>query len=328
MGSDWKAFNFLAMEACAWLHLPDPERLDAALRAMMALGRRHRYRNLGTWVPRMAATLCSAAWARGIETEYVRWLAGIRQLDPPLPDTPHWPRAIEVRTLGTFEILLDGQPAGFGQKAPRRPLALLKTVIAAGPAGLSSERARALLWPDLDGDAAAEALAAALHRLRKLLGDANALRLTDGRILLDARKVWVDAFAFEHLADETDDDARDHALALYPGPFLPTDEAEGWSVATRERLRVRFATLVARRAGALEGDSRFDEAIACYRAGIDAEPLAETLYQGLMRCHLALGRRAEGAGVFRQLRQTLSVILGIAPSMQSESLGRALLSQD
>ncbi len=328
LGSEWIEFNFLAMEACAFLHLPDAHRLDASLRDMMALGRRHRYSNLATWIPRMAATLCSAAWARGIETEYVRWFVDVRALDPPLPDTPDWPRAIEVRTLGTFEILLGGQPADFGQKTPRRPLALLKAAICAGPAGLATERASALLWPDLDGDAATEALASALHRLRKLLGNPNALRLNDGRIVLDARKLWVDAFAFERLADHADGREQDHALALYRGSFLPLDETEAWSMATRDRLRTRFATLVARRASALERELRFDEAIGRYRAGIGAEPLAETLYQGLMRCHLALGQRAEGASVYRQLRQTLSVILGIAPSGPSESLGSVLLGRE
>lgn len=328
LGSDWIEFNFLAMDACAFLHLPDAHRLDASLRAMMTLGRRHRFSSLATWIPRMASTLCAAAWARGIETEYVRWLVNLRGLEPPEPDTPDWPRAIEVRTLGTFAILLGGQLADFGQKAPRRPLALLKAVITAGTAGLSTERARALLWAELDGDAAAEALAAALHRLRKMLGDSNALRLNDGRIALDTKIVWVDALAFDRLAEHADEQAQQQALALYRGPFLPLDETEAWTIAMRDRLRARFATLVARRASVLERTSRFDEAVACYQAGIGAEPLAETLYQGLMRCHLALGRRAEGASVYRQLRQTLSVILGIAPSAQSESLGKALLAPD
>ncbi|MBX9631715.1 MAG: hypothetical protein K2X67_14450 [Burkholderiales bacterium] len=326
--NDWNDFNFLAMEACAHIHLGDVDRRDSTLRAMMALGRRHRYSSLATWIPRMVSSLCAAAWARGIETEYIRWLVNLRKLDPPEPDTPDWPRAIEVRTLGTFAILLGGQPADFGQKAPRRPLALLKAVITAGSAGLSTERARALLWSELDGDAAAEALAAALHRLRKVLGDPNALRLNDGRIALDAKLVWVDAFAFDRLAEHADEQVQQQALALYRGPFLPLDEAESWTMAMRDRMRARFGTLVSRRASALERAARFDEAIACYQAGIGAEPLAETLYQGLMRCHLTLGRRAEGASVYRQLRQTLSVILGIAPSAQSESLGKALLSPD
>jgi DNA-binding SARP family transcriptional activator len=328
LDNDWTEFNFLAMEACAYLHLPDEKRADAALHAMMTIGRRHHYSNLATWIPRMASELCAAAWARGIETEYVRWLVSSRGLDPPEPDTPDWPRAIEVRTLGTFAINLHGRAADFGQKTPRRPLALLKAVVSAGPAGLSTERARALLWTELEGDAAAEALAAALHRLRKVLGDPNALRLNDGRITIDDRMVWIDALAFERLAGHADERAQRQALELYRGPYLPLDETENWSIAMRDRLRARFATLVTRRALGLEQTSRFEEAIACYHAGIGAEPLAETLYQGLMRCHLALGRRAEGASVYRQLRQTLSVILGISPSAQSESLGKALLAPD
>jgi DNA-binding SARP family transcriptional activator len=326
LDSEWKAFNFLAMEACARLHLGDEDRTQAALRALMALGERRQYRNLATWVPQMAATLCSAAWARGIQTEYVRWLVDLRKLDPPLPQTPDWPRTIEVRTLGTFEIRHRGLPVSFGQKAPKRPLALLKTLISSGSAGLSTERARSSLWPDLDGDAAAEALAAAIHRLRKLLRDVESLTLNDGRIALDLTKVWVDAFAFEQLADQGSESALEKAFTLYRGPFLPLDETESWSLPTRDRLRTRFASLVTRRAGALERQSRFDEAITCYGSGISADPLAESLYQGAMRCYLALGRRAEGAKVYRQLRQTLSILLGIAPSAQSESLGRDLLA--
>jgi DNA-binding SARP family transcriptional activator len=43
-----------------------------------------------------------------------------------------------------------------------------------------------------------------------------------------------------------------------------------------------------------------------------------------MRCHLAAGRYAEGMAAYRRLRQTLSVLLGIAPSEPSQALARAL----
>jgi DNA-binding SARP family transcriptional activator len=66
-------------------------------------------------------------------------------------------------------------------------------------------------------------------------------------------------------------------------------------------------------------------AMDCYRRGIEADPLAETFYQGLMRCLAAAGRQAEGAAVFRQLRQTLSVVLGIPPSARSRHLASILL---
>jgi pentatricopeptide repeat protein len=65
----------------------------------------------------------------------------------------------------------------------------------------------------------------------------------------------------------------------------------------------------------------------CYARGLDADDLAESFYQGLMRCHAAQGRIAEGIAVFRRLRQTLSVVLGVAPSTASEALVRRLHDQ-
>jgi DNA-binding SARP family transcriptional activator len=43
-----------------------------------------------------------------------------------------------------------------------------------------------------------------------------------------------------------------------------------------------------------------------------------------MRCYQALRRPAEGIAVFRRLRQTLSVVLGVAPSPESEAAAKAL----
>lgn len=323
--SDWKEFNLLAMEACAADGAGDELRLDRALRRMLSLGRQHRYRNLRTWVPQMVARLCAAAWERGVETEYVRWLVRERRIQPPTSDAVAWPRAVEVRTLGGFEIVLDGQPVAFTGKVPKRPLTLLKALIAVGPSGLGSTRACGLLWPDLEGDAAAEALATALHRLRRLLSDPATVQLADGQITLDPHRIWVDAFAFERACASNDVPALERARQLYRGTFLPGDEAEPWSVTARERLRSAFTMLVTRRGQSLESEGRFEDAIACYRSGIAAEPLAETRYQGLMRCYLQRGLRAEGAAVYRQLRQTLSVVLGIAPSHHSETIARQLL---
>jgi len=43
-----------------------------------------------------------------------------------------------------------------------------------------------------------------------------------------------------------------------------------------------------------------------------------------MRAFGALGRHAEGMSAYRRLRQTLSVVLGIAPSEHSQALARSL----
>ena len=93
-------------------------------------------------------------------------------------------------------------------------------------------------------------------------------------------------------------------------------------------MRLRLRDLLARLVSALgrqyEASGEWEAALACYRRGIDADELAEEFYQGVMRCHAAMGRAAEGMAAFRRLRQTLSVVLGVKPSADSEQLVQLL----
>ena len=327
MRSPLMQFNLLSMEVLAYRSLGDEPAARNALTTMFAIGAKHRYRTSLTWIPAMMAELCALALEWNVEPEYVRWLIRQRNLKPPRADLINWPRVLEIRTLGAFHIARDGEVVEFSHKLPKKPLALLKAIVAEGVRGLSTDAARDRLWPDLDGDAASESLGSTLHRLRRLLGSGDAVRLSEERLTLDESLVWVDAFAFERLLEGGLVTAREDALSMYRGGFLPHDEGDYWTAMMRDRLRARFVQLVDEISQQHEAAGRFDEAIACYRRGVEADLLAENFYQGMMRCLVQQNRRAEGAAVYRQLRQTLSVVLGIAPSPQSEQLGRTLLGQ-
>ena len=92
----------------------------------------------------------------------------------------------------------------------------------------------------------------------------------------------------------------------------------------RERLRARFVRCVSESGRMLEADVKFDEALALYLRGIDADPLVEPFYQGLMRCYQGLGRVPEAISTYRRLKQTLSITLGVPPSAVSERLYHSL----
>jgi DNA-binding SARP family transcriptional activator len=327
MGSPLMEFNLLSMDTLAYRSVGDEAAAADALKKMFAIGARHGYRTMLTWIPAMMSELCALAFKANVEPAYVRWLIRERTLQPPRADLLDWPRFLEVRTLGGFQITRHGEVIEFSHKPPRKPLALLKAIVAEGPRGLSHDAACERMWPDYDGDAAAESLGSALHRLRRLLGSSDAVRLSDARLTLDEELVWVDAFAFERLLEGGSAMARESALSMYHGNFLPYDESYSWTAAMRDRLRQRFVHLVDDLGQQHEAAGRLDEAIACYRRGIAVDLLAERFYQGLMRCLAQQDRRAEGAAVYRQLRRTLSVVLGIAPSSQSEQIGRTLLGQ-
>jgi DNA-binding SARP family transcriptional activator len=229
---------------------------------------------------------------------------------------------VRVRTLGAFEVRLNDAPIEFGRKAPRKTLALLKAVIARG--GSAPEGALLdTFWPDEEGDVAARSLAAAVHRLRALLGDGDAVLQQGGQVALDRERVWVDAWAFER-ALERGRDAPLDALALYRGAFLAEEEGEAWPVAMRERLRSRFIQAVGDHAARLEAARCDEDAIAWYLRGLDADSVVEPFYQGLMRCYHRLDRLPEAVSAYRRLKQTLSVVLSLPPSAGTERLYRSL----
>jgi LuxR family transcriptional regulator, maltose regulon positive regulatory protein len=313
----------------------DAAQLLPLLREALAFGRAHDFHQLH-WRSRTdAVNLLSIALTEGIETAYARAVIRSQRLSPPGPELPSWPWHLRLSTLGGFAMWIDEEAPGVSRKVQKKPLALLKALIAHGGRDVPQHRLIDALWPDDDGDAAEAAFNMSLHRLRKLIGAAEAVLVHDGLVGLNPEHCFVDTWAFERLSDQAeaaaDADRRvqltEQALALYRGPFLPADTEEPWSMSLRERLRSRFIRHVGWLARQHEGAGLWPQALACYQRGIDADDLAEEFYQGGMRCHRAQGRSAEGLALYRRLRQVLSVTLGVSPSAASEALHQSLRVQ-
>jgi ATP/maltotriose-dependent transcriptional regulator MalT/DNA-binding SARP family transcriptional activator len=304
------------------------------MRAALAEGRK----DLADRYFRWALNLKDAALVRALERRsdlaYVQRLIREFEVPPPAQPPEDWPWPVRIFTLGAFRIELDGRPLTFAHKAPRKPIALLKAVVALGGRNIPEPRLWDALWPGEDGGAAHEAFAVALHRLRKLLARHDAIVLQEGQVSLDFAQCWVDALETDALLAgiEAEHPAPPAAAAsrlwrIYRGAFLPEDQDAPWSISMRERLRSRFLRCVARSARHLLECGDVEAAADLYRRGIETDDLAEELYQGLMLCLTRLERRAEAAAVFRGLRRTLSVTLGVQPSPQSERLYRAVQTE-
>ena len=322
------------LEAYAEVINGNAERGQVLVGESIAYARSHDYQypqtTRNTPVPKV---IFSEALRMGVEVDYVT--DTIRRLRiAPLADAPAaWPWPVKVHALGRFEIELDGQRLEFSGKAPRRVLALLKAIVAGGPSALPASHLVDTLWPDEEGDAGRKALEVCLVRLRKLLGHTEAVLVRDEQISLNRSLCWVDAWAFAELVEmiESGDEpsratARlgTHALDLYRGNLLPADGENRTIIVARLKLRDLLIRLVSTLGRQMEDHGQWDEALACYRRGIDADELAEEFYQGVMRCHAATGRSAEGIATYRRLRQTLSVVLGLKPSTQTEQLAQLL----
>src|SRR5919201_460203 len=249
-----------------------------ALRLGLEIGRQYGYQHFLWWWPAAMSRVCARALEEGIETDYVRTLIKERRLIPEGP-VEAWPWMFRIYTLGPFRIERHGEALGGTGKAQRRPLELLKLLIAYGGEKVSESRIVDALWPRIDGDSAHRSFTSTLHRLRKLLGEDRAIVLHEGKLTLDRRYVWVDAWAFDALAVriEASDGSQferlaERLLALYRGPFLADDADCAWYLQARGRMRARLARAVGRVQRHWQESGQRERALGCYQSCLELDP--------------------------------------------------------
>lgn len=225
-----------------------------ALRRGLELGREYGYEHFLWWRPAAVARVLGHALEANIEPGYVRSLIKRRRIVPERPlAADAWPWMFKLYAFGGFRLLRHDEPLPAVGKAQRRPLELLKLLVAHGGEQVSESRITDALWPRIDGDFAHRSFTSALHRLRKLLGEDRAIILHEGRVTLDRRYFWIDTWAFDTLAmqaESSTDPAQVEKIAgrmldLYRGPFL-AGEDEPWQVPARDRMLARLARLMER----------------------------------------------------------------------------------
>jgi LuxR family maltose regulon positive regulatory protein len=229
---------------------------------------------------------------------------------------------IRIYSLGRFKIVLDGAPLRFTPKEPRKPLSLLKALLCAGGRGVSQNTLQDALWPEHDAWLARRALNTTVYRLRQLLRHKDALTLDDGRVALDPRLCWVDAWAFERAILWTREPAAlIPALGLYGGPFLG-DTDHPLALDARNRLRRRFIQAVLCVGQKYESLDDISAAIDLYLLALDADCTAEDVHQALMRCLLRQGKPAAVAAAYQRCRTLLKRYLATVPSPATERVYR------
>jgi DNA-binding SARP family transcriptional activator len=245
-----------------------------------------------------------------------------------------WPWPIKIYSLGRFAVVIDEVPLRASGKTQRKPLDLLKSLIALGGREVSSSAIIQWLWPNSEGDAGQTTFDSNVHRLRKLLGRDDAVLVNDGRVTLNAQIVWVDVWAFERVLGKAETGDKAHtddsiltrsktaaaAFRLYQGHFLGQEEERPWMFAMREKLRSKWSRHLLVLGRRWEAGGEWDKATELYQRGLELDTLAEELYRRLMTIYQRRGQYASALEVYRRCRQMLSVVLGVKPSAETEAL--------
>ncbi len=341
--NDYTEFACLLAEAFFFIRKEEEDPAREALRKGMKLGREKGFVNLYMWGPGVMEKIVAAALEEGIEVRYAQDLIRRNALvpDDERLEAENWPWTLKVCTLGRFAIVKEGKPLEFSRKVRQKPLLMIKALIALGGKEVTEGRLTDILWPDADGDLAHQSFATTLYRLRNLVGSEKAILLREGRLMLDNRYCWVDAWAFERVFAKAENAWREglrgaggekavrlseKSMALYEGAFLAGEAASSWILPLRERLRSKFQRCVGELGRHWEGAGQWEKAANCYRKGLEVDDIAEDLYRRLMSCLIRLGRGSEAIVVYERCRKILSNSLGAAPSPETEAVFRSARS--
>ena len=334
-GSHTLAFQCGLAEVQYRLVAGETEQSKRLLRDVLSDATLKGYTAFAWWQRDAMSRLCMFALINDIEPNVV--ISLIRQFDvPPPPDAAlagdKWPWPVRIHTLGTFQLLVDNTPVVFDRKAQKKPLDLLKVIVALGGIEIPEGRIIDALWPDADADMAHQNLKSTMHRLRKLIPPI-AVTVAEGRISLDPRYCWLDLFtlhstvaAINAIDETTSTEELEHICQKlknsYQGNFLDQDDDPFWAIAPRERYRALFLQSTEKLGGALLHARSYESARECYEHGLAIDPLIESFYQGLMYSYWGLARPAEVRGVLARCRQVLQASLGLDCSPETEALAQ------
>jgi two-component SAPR family response regulator len=232
--------------------------------------------------------------------------------------------------MGKLSVWVDDELLQFKGRAPAKPLELLKLLVSAGPGGLPARAIGDQLWPDVDGASALANVDTNVHRLRKLFKE-DLLLVTEGRVVINAKRCWVDAWALERVFETASgavsialQTKAQEAMHLYRGHFLDLEAEQSWAVGYREKLRSGLIRLVPAAGRSMEQEGKRSEAMELYERAVKLDNLAEPIYRQWMVCHRERGEKAEALMVYRRCREMLSVVLGTQPSSETQAVMASL----
>jgi DNA-binding SARP family transcriptional activator len=323
-----------------------------ALHRGLSLGRRHGFVHLEFYQPAMMRSLCARALAEDMEPDYVKGLIRKLGLTPPESLNPssllplvkgrmggvvyleEWPYPVRIYTLGRFEILINDESLQFSGKEQKKPLDMLKVLIAFGGSDVPEERLTDALWPEADGDMAHKSFEMTLTRLRRLLGGDHYIICRSRKISLNPLHCWVDSLALgqllELLREERPGDAaalRKSVLTLYRGEFLKGDTALTCAMVPREILKNGVLGILLTIGCACEEAGDWAQAAVYFSRGINMDNLAEEFHRRLMICQMKLGNHSDAARSYLRCRELLKSDLGIEPSHETTAVYKALIQQ-
>ena len=243
---------------------------------------------------------------------------------------------IIVNMLGGFSIAVEGRSVDDSSNRMRKVWLLLAYLIYTRNSRVTQENYLSLLQGGSDDSADPNGrLKAMFYRARTML---NQLGEDAGHNLIvrkNSTYAWntnvplrLDVEEFERLCAEADkqEDKRlellMEALELYKGDFLSKLSMEPWVMPISAYYHQMYLDAADQALALLEAAAQWETAAALCEKALKIEAYSETLYQHLMRCRIAEGKRAAALQAYDEMSELLFSTFGVMPSDESRALYR------
>ncbi len=288
------------LEACGLLHRATvylksgaDTRAKEDIATGLGLMRRNAYRHFWAWAPVDMEKTLSFAVAQQIEPAYARDLAALR-LDMALLDNGAAIPLLEIRTLGSFEILHQGSVLIQAEDLTPTQRELLCLLLASPGFKLPQETIQLHFWPDSSPDTARVKFDTLISRLRKTLASFlpghsahRYLKREKGMLWLahcrvDARDFLAAASrGLRHLRLQENwqaSNAFTTADALWQGEFAPGVPGEDRIRVFRQELSRALTTLAQAWSALLVSTERLPVAVQLVEKALTNDPVNDLLY--------------------------------------------------
>ncbi|MEX0647043.1 MAG: AAA family ATPase [Balneolaceae bacterium] len=238
--------------------------------------------------------------------------------------------SLEIHLLGRFTVYVDGHELPESSIKGRKARSLLKLLAHQRQHQMVRDQAVEVLWPELNGTAAASQLYKAIHHIRKAIGshmkDAEEwIEITDNLIrIAPPGGLVTDLNRFGDMARtglrSQNINKLEMAASLYTGDFLPMDRYADWGTLPREHYRQLYLDVLTTLARQYEQQGDLSEAAEMLRLALEKEPALETAHRGLMRVFARQGQITRSFRQYDVCREVLREELGMSPTSETRKI--------
>jgi predicted ATPase/DNA-binding SARP family transcriptional activator len=261
----------------------------------------------------------------------------------PMPPRGAAPRAVErpptaaqlrVLALGPLQVFVNDRSIDVAAWGSARPRELLVYLLM-HPEGRTKEQVGLAFWPDASAAQLRNNFHVTLHRLRKTLGGVDWIASSGDRYRVDpSLSLDFDVSAFDRdvtaalrgVKRKQPDAATalEQALSLYRGDLLDGEPVGDWHVEHRDRLQRMYIDGLMQLGALQAAEERPSKAAEAYRRVLARDEFHEEALVALMRCHAAVGERAQALRIYGRYVERLRKELDCEPGDEAMELAAEL----